>query len=133
MAVNGNDREHEELSFECRDLDREYVRRVELDAIITKTVKEVLTTYNHECVLDLDEEQLRQVGNLFSAIKEIGQGNLSVGVERVRENHKLITRYCNVTGKIGTTVITALVVLALSFIGSSFVIGLVEKTKAAIK
>ena len=133
MAVNGNDREHEEFSFERRDLDREYVRRVELDAIITKTVKEVLTTYNHKCVLDLDEEQLRQVGNLFSAIKEIGQGNLSVGVERVRENHKLITRYCNVTGKIGTTVITALVVLALSFIGSSFVLGLVEKTKAAIK
>lgn len=133
MAVNGNGREHEELSFERRDLDREYVRRTELDAIITKTVKEVLTTYNHECVLDLDKEQLRQVGNLFSAIKEIGQGNLSVGVERVRENHKLITRYCNVTGKIGTTVITALVVIVLSFIGSSFVIGLVEKTKAAIK
>lgn len=133
MVVNGNDRNHEELSFECRDLDREYVRRIELDAIITKTVKEVLTTYKHQCGLDLDEEQLRQVGNLFSAIKEIGQGDLSVGVERIRENHKLITRYCNVTGKIGTTVITAFVVLALSFIGSSFVIGLVEKTKAAIK
>lgn len=133
MAVSSDDRGHDDTVFERRDLDREYVRRAELDAIITKTVKEVLTTYQHDCVLDLDEEQLRQVGNLFSAIKEIGQGNLSVGVERVRENHKLITRYCNVTGKIGTTVITAIVVLALSFIGSSFVIGLVEKTKAAIK
>lgn len=133
MVVKGNDREHEELTFERRNLDREYVRRVELDAIITKTVKEVLTTNKHECVLDLNKEQLRQVGNLFSAIEEIGQGNLSVGVERIRENHKLITRYCTVTGKIGTTVITALVVLVLSFIGSSFVIGLVEKTKAAIK
>lgn len=133
MAVSGDDRGHDDTVFEWRDLDREYVRCAELAAIITKTVKEVLTTYNHECVLDLDAEQLRQVGNLFSAIKEIGQGDLSIGVERIRENHKLITRYCNVTGKIGTTVITAIVVLALSFIGSSFVIGLVEKTKAAIK
>ena len=133
MAVSSDDRGHEDTVFERRDLDREYVRRAELDAIITKTVKEVLTTYHHDCVLDLDEDQLRQVGNLFSAIKEIGQGNLSVGVERVRENHKLITRYCLVTGKVGTTVITAIVVLALSFIGSSFVIGMVEKTKAAIK
>lgn len=114
-------------------MDREYVRKDELEDIIHRAVKEALGEYKHDCVLNLDPDQVREVKNLFCAIKEIGHGKLDAGVERVRENHKLITKYCEVTGKIGTTVITILVVAVMSFVGLSAVSGSVAKIKELIK
>ena len=116
-----------------REMDMEYVRRHELELIVTNAVKTALELYKHECVLDLDPEQIRQVGNIFSAIKEIGKGDLTAGVETMRENHKLVSLYRNTTGKIGTVVITTIIVALVGVTGSSLVIGFVEKIKAVIK
>ena len=55
------------------------------------------------------------------------------GVQVIRDNHKLISKYTAVTGKIGTSVITAVVFIVLAFLGSSVVIGIVEKFKGVIK
>jgi hypothetical protein len=109
------------------------VKKEELQDIIKGAVKDALNAYQHKCVLNLDSEQIRQVGNLFNAIKEIGDGQLEHGVEIIRDNHKLISRYVTVTGKIGTSVITTVVFIILAFFGSSVVIGVVEKLKGVIK
>ena len=109
------------------------VKRDELEKIIKDAVKSALDTYQHKCVLNLDSEQIRQVSNLFNAIKEVGDGQLEHGVEIIRDNHKLISRYVTITGKIGTSVITTVVFIVLAFFGSSVVIGVVEKLKGVIK
>ena len=126
-------KEQEGQYIDRREMDREYVRKDELEEIIHRAVREALGEYKHECVLHLEPDQVREVKNLFCAIKEIGHGKLDAGVERVRENHKLITRYCEVTGKVGTTVITIFVVAVLSFVGLSAVSGTVSKIKEIIK
>ena len=123
----------ESIYFVRREMDREYVRRKELEEIIKKSVQQALSEYNHKCLLNLSDAQLREVHNIFNAIKEVGHGNLDVGVERIRENHKMLARYCEVTGRIGTTVITTVVLVVLGFVGSSFIIGVVEKLNQSVK
>jgi hypothetical protein len=109
------------------------VRRDELDAIIKQSVREALDSYQHRCVLHLNNEQTEQVSHLFCAIKEIGHGNLEAGVKEIRDNHKLISRYCRFTGKIGTTTISFIIFGILAILGSTFVIGVVERIKAITK
>ena len=109
------------------------VKKDELEKIIKDAVKSALDMYQHKCVLHLDQDQIKQVGNLFNAIREVGDGKLEHGVEVIRDNHKLISKYVSVTGKIGTSVITAVVFIVLAFFGSSVVIGIVEKLKGIIK
>lgn len=128
-----DDAADQEVAHERRDLDKEYVRKSELESIITRTVREALAVYKHDCVLHLEPEQIKQVGNLFSAIKEIGKNDLSVGIEQIRENHKLWVSYRAVTGKIGTTIITTIILALLGFIGTSFLAGIVEKIKLVVK
>ena len=102
------------------------VKKDELEKIIKDAVKSALDMYQHKCVLHLDQDQIKQVGNLFNAIKEVGDGKLEHGVEVIRDNHKLISKYVSVTGKIGTSVITTVVFIVLAFFGSSLVVGIVE-------
>lgn len=109
------------------------VKKDELEKIIKDAVKSALDMYQHKCVLHLEQDQIKQVGNLLNAIREVGDGKLEHGVEVIRDNHKLISKYTAVTGKIGTSVITAVVFIVLGFLGSSVVIGIVEKLKGAIK
>lgn len=109
------------------------VKKEELSAIIKEAVNSALDMYQHKCVLHLDQDQIKQVGNLFNAIREVGDGKIEHGVEVIRDNHKLISKYTAVTGKIGTSVITAVVFIVLAFFGSSVVIGVVEKLKGVIK
>ena len=111
----------------------EFVRKAELEEIVKRAVSVALSEYKHTCVLDLDTEQVRQIDNIFSAIKEIGGGDIGRGVETVRENHKMLSRYCRVTGKIGTTVISMVVISIITVAGSAFLLGLVEKAKGALK
>ena len=114
MAEFENSQNAEIFCTDYREMDREYVRRRELEEIIKKSVQQALSEYNHKCLLNLSDEQIREVHNIFNAIKEVGHGNPDVGVERIRENHKMLDRYCEVTGRIGTTVITAVVLVVLS-------------------
>lgn len=111
----------------------EFVRKAELEEIVKRAVSIALSEYKHTCVLDLDTEQIRQIDNIFSAIKEIGSGDIGRGVETVRDNHKMLSRYCRVTGKIGTTVISMIVISVVTVAGSAFLLGIVEKIKGAIK
>lgn len=109
------------------------VRRDELSEIIHSAVQQALSSYAHKCVLNLSDTQRAEVHNIFNAIKEVGNGDIDVGIERIRDNHKMLARYCTVTGKIGTTVITSVVVLVLTFLGSSLLLGFIEKLKNAVK
>ena len=133
MAETENSQNAEILCMDRRETDREYVSRKELEEIIKRSVQQALADYNHKCVLNLSDPQIREVHNIFNAIKEVGHGNLDVGVERIRENHKMLARYCEVTGRIGTTVITTVVLVVLGFVGSSFIIGVVEKLNQSVK
>jgi hypothetical protein len=109
------------------------VKRDELAGIIRQSVREALDSYQHRCVLHLTPDQTEQVSHLFGAIKEVGGGSLENGVKEIRENHKLISRYCRITGKIGTTTITFIVVAIMTLLGSTLVLGFVERMKEITK
>ena len=116
-----------------RDLDREYVRKSELQELVRLAVSAAMADYQHKCVLDLEPEQIKQIDNIFTAIREVGSGDIGAGVVTIRDNHKMLARYCRVTGKIGTTVISMIVISVLTFAGSAFLLGLVDKAKGALK
>ena len=116
-----------------RDLDREYVRKSELQELVRLAVSAAMADYQHKCILDLEPEQIRQVDNIFTAIREIGNGDIGSGVVTIRDNHKMLARYCRVTGKIGTTVISMIVISVLTVAGSAFLLGLIDKAKGVLK
>lgn len=92
-----------------------------------------MADYQHKCVLDLEPEQIKQIDNIFTAIREVGSGDIGSGVVTIRDNHKMLARYCRVTGKIGTTVISMIVISVLTVAGSAFLLGLVDKAKGVLK
>lgn len=116
-----------------REEDRtQYVRRDELSEVVQAAVAAALRDYQHECVFDMSPEEVKQVENMMFAIKEIGCGDLGKGITTIRENHKLIARYVNVTGKIGTTVITILIVGLVGWALDVFSGGIVARLKQAL-
>lgn len=119
--------------FQRRDFDKEYVRKSELQELVRLAVSAALADYQHKCILNLEPEQIKQVDNIFTAIREIGGGDIGTGVETIRDNHKMLARYCRVTGKIGTTVISMIVISILTVAGSAFLLGLIEKARGALK
>lgn len=116
-----------------RDFDREYVRKSELQELVRLAVSAALADYQHKCILDLEPEQIRQIDSIFTAIREVGNGDIGAGVVTIRDNHKMLARYCRVTGKIGTTVISMIVISVLTVAGSAFLLGLIDKAKGALK
>ena len=116
-----------------RDMDREYVRKSELQELVRLAVSAAMADYQHKCVLDLESEQIKQIDNIFAAIREVGSGDIGSGVVIIRDNHKMLARYCRVTGKIGTTVISMIVISVLTVAGSAFLLGLVDKAKGVLK
>lgn len=119
--------------FQRRDIDREYVRKSELQELVRLAVSAAMADYQHKCVLDLEPEQIKQIDNIFTAIREVGSGDIGSGVVTIRDNHKMLARYCRVTGKIGTTVISMIVISVLTVAGSAFLLGLVDKAKGVLK
>lgn len=119
--------------FQRRDIDIEYVRKSELQELVRLAVSAAMADYQHKYVLDLEPEQIKQIGNIFTAIREIGNGDIGTGVVTIRDNHKMLARYCRVTGKIGTTVISMIVISILTVAGSAFLLGLIEKARGALK
>ena len=116
-----------------REMDREYVRKSELQELVRLAVSAAMADYQHKCVLDLEPEQIKQIDNIFTAIREVGSGDIVSGVVTIRDNHKMLARYCRVTGKIGTTVISMIVISILTVAGSAFLLGLVDKAKGVLK
>ncbi len=116
-----------------REFDREYVRKSELQELVRLAVSAAMADYRHKCMLGLEPEQIKQIDNIFTAIREVGSGDIGSGVVIIRDNHKMLARYCRVTGKIGTTVISMIVISILTVAGSAFLLGLVDKAKGVLK
>ena len=116
-----------------KDFDREYVRKSELQELVRLAVSAALADYQHKCIHDLEHEQIKHIDNIFTAIREIGNGDISTGVVTIRDNHKMLSRYCRITGQIGTAVISMIVISVITVAGSAFLLGVMEKIKGAIK
>jgi len=113
----------ERRSIKRREMDKQYVRKDELTEIVQQAVAAGLRDYQCECVFGLDPEEVKQVGNALFAVKEIGDGGLAHGIEVMRDNHKFLARYTRFTGKIGTAVITLIIIGIVTIVGSTFVDG----------
>lgn len=111
----------------------EFVTRKELHGIVKTAVADALREYQHECVLDLSSEELRQVDNLFSTIRTIGEGDLVKGIDHIRENHQFITKYVSITGRIGTIVITSITIFVIGLVGSVLWEGIISRSKEVLK
>ena len=109
------------------------VRHDELKGVIKSAVAEALATYKHTCILNIDCNHVKEIPLLFSTLQEIGDGDLATGIHTVRDNHKLIARYCKVTGNVGTTIITGIVIAVVTLLGSTLAFGFLEKLRGIVK
>ena len=96
----------------------DYVKRSELPGIIKDAVREALDEYSHKCKLDVSDADLEQAKFLFAALKEIGHGELDIGITEARENHRFLSRYRSWTGNVGTAVITFIVLGVVGVVGA---------------
>ena len=85
------------------------VKKEELQDIIKEAVREALSSYQHECIMDLKAEDAACVRDLIGAIKEVGDGDLPKAIVCVRENHKFIKSLHGAALKIGWGVIIAVI------------------------
>lgn len=96
----------------------DYVKRSEVQGIIKAAVREALDEYKHKCKLNVGDADLEQAKFLFAALKEIGHGELDIGITEVRDNHRFLSRYRRWTGNAGTAVITFIVLGVVGVVGA---------------
>ena len=106
--------------------DDPYVRRSELAIIIEQAVRKTLNEYNHECIMCLRPDDVDHVRDLFTAIREVGHGDTETGIQEIRENHTLLSRYRKWSGNIGTIVITTVILAVMTVMGSTLVAGAIS-------
>lgn len=100
----------------------DFVRRSELPQIIKAAVREALDEYEQR-VLALRPGDQDYARDIFQALRELGHGSLGDGVAEMRENHAFVARYRKLTGHIGTTMITVILVAIMGVFGSTLVAG----------
>lgn len=111
----------------------DYVKRSEISEIIKTTIREVLCECKDACPAGVSEEDYVHVKELLVAIKEVGNGDLGDGIIVLRENNTFIAGYRKITGNIGTTVITAVVLAVLAVVGTVFMTGVIDHLKSISK
>ena len=65
MANDENAQNSEIACLDRLEMDREYVRRKELEEIIKRSVQQALADYNHKCVLNLSAPIVRLLKPLY--------------------------------------------------------------------
>lgn len=90
----------------------------ELSEIIQSAIKQALSEYQHDCIMELKDEDVEHVRDLVGAIKEVGDGSLAKGIVVIRDNHKFIVSLHKAATKVGwgVFIITASVIGALSVV-----------------
>lgn len=109
------------------------ITRESLEELIHTAVKEAFSNYKHTCQFAVNGDDVRAANKLFDSLRELGDGDMNKGVELFRDQHRLLKRYLALSDRIAYTVIMSIVLSILSFVGLTFVIGLVERAKEVLK
>lgn len=106
-------------------MDKQYVRRDELETIVQRAVANGIKDYRCECIFDLSEDEIGQTKNMLFAVKEIGDGDLATGIEVMRDNNKFVAKYRREAESLGLKVVTRVVMVVLSVLGLAVVAGVI--------
>ena len=64
----------------------------ELKIIIKDVVKEELDAHGHQCSLNLDTSEIKQINHAVGMMTDLGDGELRKGIELIRENHQYLAK-----------------------------------------
>lgn len=98
----------------------------QLKSYITEAVKDALKESG--CgMCPLPPEMIVEIGHLNDVIKSLGDGDVSRGIERFRENNKFLRQYRKLAESIGSIVlklaITAFFVGVTAWFGFGYLVG----------
>lgn len=93
----------------------------EIAELIEKSVRQGL---GGTCMCGLSPESQKEVGHFFGMIKDAGGGDLSRGVENVRETVKLILRIKCIGERVGVAIVVFVAVAVVGGIGSLIGLGI---------
>lgn len=98
---------------------------VGLTEIVHCAVTRAMSTYQHECVLDLNPQELEAAQSLIDVVKSAGHGNVTVGVEEIRDNHVFTTRLRKKLDNMGDAVTSCVLKVVMTVLLTATGIGLV--------
>ena len=58
------------------------------EQMLRDIIRSELTAYGHRCRLPLSDAEIKDVGLHVEAVRELGHGNLMVGMHEIRDNHE---------------------------------------------
>ena len=90
--------------------------RAEIVEIIQAAMK-------RECACGISSDTQAEMGHFFGRVKDLGNGNLNVGIERFSKSVALMARVRGVGEKVGGAVFVWLAIVILGGIGTAMVIG----------
>jgi hypothetical protein len=83
-------------------------------------VVRAMDEYDHECVLDLEDDEIRALRKLSDIASSLGEhGDMRAGVAEMRDNHHFIKNFRKKVDKVGGAM---LIIIASSIIGTVLII-----------
>lgn len=67
--------------------------------------------FEHKCRFPFNDEQVQETGHIMGMAKDIGGGDLSLGIEEMRTNHKFMKTIRRRSDKIGMIVMGVIVTI----------------------
>jgi hypothetical protein len=89
--------------------------------IIRDTVNDAL---EHQCRIPLEPAEVREVPHIIGMVKDIGDGKLDIGVERIRQNHHWFCKTRKLGEKVGTGLILLILGAVVTGVGSALWVGI---------
>lgn len=89
-----------------------------------------MDTYEHECVLDLDTDELKAVKKIADIASSLGDhGDLRDGISEMRDNHHFMKRFRRKVDKVGGAMLIAIATTIIGIILLIFGMGTKEYFK----
>ena len=98
---------------------------VGLTEVVHCAVTKAMQNYEHECVLDLSPKEVEAAQTLIDVAKATGHGDVTAGVEEIRENHVFICRLRKKLDKAGDTVTSCVLKAVMTVLLAATGLGLI--------
>jgi uncharacterized protein CbrC (UPF0167 family) len=102
--------------------------RTELSKLVGESVQEAMRQYTPICPCNLDEESLKHVGHFFGMLRDIGEGDVGKGCERMRDVADAYKRGAWIAEKVGWAIIITIVAGTLGLLWGIIKVGMAVKT-----
>ena len=96
----------------------------QLKAILRDSIKEVLSETN--CVVcPIPGEARTEIGHLTGMIRDIGSGDISRGIEVMRDNSRVVKKWARLEQRVGGWVLKSVVLFMMAVLLGATVVGLI--------